>query len=61
MNMQRQDNQQEPMYNSSVLIQDVALKSYREQWMIETSGERGSGRPVLAAQQDDDLTVYQSS
>ena len=28
--------------------QDVALKTYREQWTIETGGGRGSGRFVLA-------------
>ena len=35
-------------------IQDVALKTSQEQWAIETDGERGSGRSVLAAQHDDD-------
>ena len=37
-----------------MLIQDVALKTYQERWTIETGGERGSGRSVLAAQHDDD-------
>ena len=54
MDEQRQDDQLEPIYNSLVLIQVIALKTYREQWMIETGGERGSGRSVLAAQHDDD-------
>ena len=54
MDGQRQDNQQEPIYNNSVLIQDVALKTYRERWMIETGGERGSGRSMLAAWHDND-------
>ena len=49
MDEQRRDDQLEPIYNSSVPIQDVALKTYREQWMIETGGGRGSGRCVLAA------------
>ena len=44
----KQDNQLEPIYNSSVPIQDVALKTSQERWMIETGGERGSGRSVLA-------------
>ena len=44
MDEQRQDGHLEPIYNSSVLIQDVALKTYRERWTIETGGERGSGR-----------------
>ena len=48
---QRQDNLQEPIYNSSVLIQDVALKTYWERWTIETGGDRG--RSVLAARHDD--------
>ena len=34
--------------------QDVALKTYREQWTIETGGERGSGRSVQVAWHDDD-------
>ena len=54
MDEQRQDDQLEPIYNSSVAIQDIALKTSREQWMIETGGERGSGRSVLAVQHDDD-------
>ena len=51
---QRQDDQLEPIYNNSVSIQDVALKTSREQWTIETDGERRSGRSVLVAQHDDD-------
>ena len=54
MDEQRQDDQLEPMYNISVSIQDIALKTSREQWTIETGGERGSGRSVLAARNDDD-------
>ena len=49
MDEQRQDDQLEPIYNSSVPIQDIALKTSREQWVIETGGERGSGRSVQAA------------
>ena len=52
MDKQRQDNQ--PIYNSSVLIQGVALKTYRVRWMIETGRERGSERSVLVVQSDDD-------
>ena len=48
------DDQLEPIYNSSVPIQDVTLKNYRERWTIETGGGRGSGRSVLAAWHDDD-------
>ena len=54
MDEQMQDNHLEPIYNSSVLIQDVALKTDQEQWMKETGDERGSGRSMLAAQHDDE-------
>ena len=40
---QKQDEQLEPIFNSSVPIQDVALITYQEQWTNETSGERGQG------------------
>ena len=50
MSEQRQDDQLEPIYNSSVLIQDVAWKSSRERWTTETGDERWSGRSVLAMQ-----------
>ena len=43
-----------PIYNSSVPIQDVALKTYGERWTIEKGGGRGSGISVLAARHDDD-------
>ena len=51
---QRQDDQQEPTYNSSVLIQDVALKTSWKQWTIEKGGGRGSGRSILIAWHDND-------
>ena len=54
MDKQREDDQLKPIYNSSVPIQDIALKTYWEQWMIETGDERGSGRSMLAARHDDD-------
>ena len=54
MDEQRQDNQLEPIYYSSVPIQDIALKTSRERWTIETGGERWSGRSVLTARHDDD-------
>ena len=49
MDEQMQDDQLEPIYNSSVPIQYVDLKTYRERWTIEKVGEKGSGRSVLAA------------
>ena len=54
MDEQRQDDQLEPKYNSSVPIQDVALKTYQERWTIEMGGGRGSKRSVLAVRHDDD-------
>ena len=54
MDEQRSDDQLEPIYNSSVPIQDIIWKTSREQWMIETGSERVSGRSVLAARHDDD-------
>ena len=39
MDEQKQDDQLEPTYNSSVPIQDVALKTYRKPWTID----KGSG------------------
>ena len=58
MDEQRQDNQLEPIYNSSVPIQDITLKTW-EQWIIETGSERGSGRSMLAANHVDDyIYIY---
>ena len=54
MDRQRQNEQLEPTYNSSVLIQVVALKIFREQGTIETGGGRGLRRPVLATRHDND-------
>ena len=42
MDEQKQDDQLEPVYNSSVPIQDIALKTSMERWTIETSGEKES-------------------
>ena len=50
-------NQLEPTYSSSVPIQDVAWKNCHEQWTIEMDTERGSGKSMLAARHDDDITV----
>ena len=43
------NDQLKPIYNSSMLIQDIALKTYREQWTIEKRSGRGSGRFALEA------------
>ena len=56
---QRQDDQLEPTYNSSVRIQDVALKTYWEWRTIKKGGGRGSGRSKLAVwHEDDDMCIY---
>ena len=54
MEEQKQDDQLEPIYNSSVPIKDVALETYRRQWIIEEGGEKGSGISVLIAPHDDE-------
>ena len=46
-------DQLELMYSSSVRRQDVALKTSRKRWTIETSGEGESGKSVLVARHDD--------
>ena len=51
---QRQDDQLEPTYSSSVPTREVVLKTCRKQWTIGRSGERGSGISMLIVQQDDD-------
>ena len=45
---QKQDDQLEPIYNNSVLIQDITRKTSRERWPIEMGSVRGSERYVLA-------------
>ena len=59
MDKQRQNDQLEPTFNSSVLIQDVALKTYWKWWTIEKGGERGSERSVLMVRQDDERVWQQ--
>ena len=54
MDEERKDDQLEPTYNSSVPIQDVALKTNQKRWTIEKDGGRGSRISVLMAQHDDD-------
>ena len=54
MDEQRQDDRLELIYNSSVPIQDVTLKKYREQWTIEKGGGRESEISLVAAWHDDE-------
>ncbi len=54
MDEERQDDQLEPTYSSSVPIRDVALRTCRKQWTTGRSGERGSRISVPAARHDDD-------
>ena len=54
MDEQKLADQLRPIYNSSVPIQNVAWKTCRERWTIETGSERGSGKFVLAVRHDDD-------
>ena len=51
---QKQDDQLEPTYSSSLRIRDVALKTGQKRWTMGRSGERRSGISVLAARHDDD-------
>ena len=57
MDEQRQDDQLEPTYSSSLPIRDVSLKTFRKQWTIGRVGERGSVISVLMALHDDDDPV----
>ena len=52
---QRLDDQLEPINSSSVSIQNVARKTSWKLWTIETSGERGSVKSMLAAWHDDEV------
>ena len=54
MDEQRQNNQLEPTYSSSVLIWDVVLKTCWKQWTIGRGGERGSGISMLMVRHNDD-------
>ena len=51
---QKQDDQLEPTYSSSVRIRSVALRTCRKRWTIRRGGVRRSGISVLMARQDDD-------
>ena len=48
------DDQRELIYKNSVRTQDVVLKTCWKRWMIETNGERESGKSVPARHDDND-------
>ena len=50
---QKLDAQLEPISNNSVPIEDFTWKTSRERWTIETSDERGLGKPVQSSKHDD--------
>ena len=54
MAVQKQDDQHEHIFSSSVRIRDVVLKTCLGRWTIGRSGEEGSGISVLPAWHDDD-------
>ena len=58
---QGQGDQLEPIYKSSLQIQDIIWKTYRERETIGTSYGIGSGKSMLAARHDhdhdDDVTL----
>ena len=51
---QKQGDQLEPTYSSSVWIRGVALRTYRKRWTIGSGVERGSRIFMLMTRQDDD-------
>ena len=54
---QKQGEQLEPRYNSSVRIRYVALRTNQKQWTTGWNGKRGSGMSMLVVRQDD-LYIY---
>ena len=55
---QKQGDQLETTYNSSVRIRGVALRTCRNQWTIGRGVGRGPGISVLMARQDYDIYIY---
>ena len=51
---QKQGNQLEPTYCSSVRFRSVVLRTCRKRWTIGKGGQRESGISVLMVRQDDD-------
>ena len=55
---QKQGDQLEPTYSSSVKIRGVSLRTCQKRWTIGKGGERESEISVLMARQDDDNERY---
>ena len=55
---QKQGDQLEDNYSSSVRIRDVALKTCQRRLTIGRNGEKGSGISMLAVRHDDDEEWY---
>ena len=60
MDEQRQDDQLEPTYSSSVPIRVVALRTHWKQWKIGRGGERGSGIFMLIARHEDEDETFRT-
>ena len=54
---QKQGDQLEPTYSSSVRIRGVALRTCRKRWTIRRGDEKGSGISVLMARQFDEMII----
>ena len=54
MAVQKKDDQHERTFSNYVRIRDVVQKTCLKRCTIGKSGERGSGRSVLAARHDND-------
>ena len=51
---QRQDDQLEPIYRSSVRTRAVTLRTCQKQWTIENGSRGGEGISMLMVRQNDD-------
>ena len=56
--VQMKENQLESIHNTSVRTQDVAWKTTRKRWMIETNGVGELGKFVQVGRHDNDDDMY---
>ena len=61
MAVQKQGDQLESTYSSSVRIRDLARRTWQKRWTIWRSGERGSVISELVARQDDNESSFHLS